>query len=257
MFLSALKLVLTPLMIALPTMAARRWGPVVGGLLVGLPLTSGPVSVFLALEQGRQFAAEAGHSTMLGVLAVIAFCVAYARAARVLSWPWAFLLALTAYALMVTLLSTLVLPLSASTGLTVLLTATALRAVGPVEACAPPPASPRWDLPFRMVAATAIVFAITSLSTRLGPQLSGLLSGFPVFVCVMSVFSHRLHGQAAVRQLERGVVLASFAFIAFYLVVSLTIETLALPLVYTLACLAAIVVNLAAYKLCVQERSMH
>ena len=53
------KVVLTPLFIAAVTLAGRRWGPAVGGWLAGLPLTSGPVSVFLALEQGPGFAARA------------------------------------------------------------------------------------------------------------------------------------------------------------------------------------------------------
>ena len=45
-----LKLVLTPALIAAASLAARRWGQAVGGWLVGLPLTSGPVAVFIALE---------------------------------------------------------------------------------------------------------------------------------------------------------------------------------------------------------------
>src|SRR5437016_7099204 len=53
------KVVLTPLFIAAVTLAGRRWGPAVGGWLAGLPLTSGPVSVFLALEQGPGFAVRA------------------------------------------------------------------------------------------------------------------------------------------------------------------------------------------------------
>ncbi|HET7343490.1 MAG TPA: hypothetical protein VFL90_18640, partial [Methylomirabilota bacterium] len=54
-----LKLAATPLLIAGASLAGRRWGPAVGGWLVGLPLTSGPVAVFLALEHGAAFAAAA------------------------------------------------------------------------------------------------------------------------------------------------------------------------------------------------------
>ncbi len=49
MNLLLLKLVLSPLLLLMATLAVRRWGAAVGGLLVGLPLTSGPVSIFLAL----------------------------------------------------------------------------------------------------------------------------------------------------------------------------------------------------------------
>ena len=61
----ALKLVVTPLFIAATTLVARRWGPGVGGWLAGFPLTSAPVSVFLALEQGPDFAAGDRKSTRL------------------------------------------------------------------------------------------------------------------------------------------------------------------------------------------------
>ena len=51
---------------AAATWAARRWGPAVGGWIVGLPLTSGPIAFFLALEHGPAFAARAALSTILG-----------------------------------------------------------------------------------------------------------------------------------------------------------------------------------------------
>ena len=78
----ALKLTLTPILIAAATLASRRWGPAVGGCFLGLPLTSGPVSVFLALEQGGPFAARAARGSILGLIGVAAFYVAYARAGR-------------------------------------------------------------------------------------------------------------------------------------------------------------------------------
>ena len=55
----SLKLVLTPLLIAAASLAQRKWGGLAGGLIAGLPLTSAPVSVFLALEHGPAFAAHA------------------------------------------------------------------------------------------------------------------------------------------------------------------------------------------------------
>src|SRR5881397_2426094 len=81
------KLVLTPLLIAAVTLAGRRWGPAVGGWLAGLPLTSGPVSVFLALEQGPGFAARAAVGTLFGLAAMAICCLTYARIAHAASWP--------------------------------------------------------------------------------------------------------------------------------------------------------------------------
>src|SRR5688572_3770946 len=82
------KLVLTPALLGLATLAGRRFGERAAGWLAGLPLTSGPVSVFLALEQGPTFAAEAAAGTILGLVSVASFCAAYAlAAARGGGWP--------------------------------------------------------------------------------------------------------------------------------------------------------------------------
>jgi hypothetical protein len=48
-----IKLLLTPLLMFAVSWAARRWGPGIGGLLAGLPLTSGPISIYLFAEQGQ------------------------------------------------------------------------------------------------------------------------------------------------------------------------------------------------------------
>lgn len=45
-----LKLTLAPLLVALATLVARRWGPKVGGIVVGLPLSTGPIFLFLAID---------------------------------------------------------------------------------------------------------------------------------------------------------------------------------------------------------------
>ncbi|MFI5262847.1 MAG: hypothetical protein ACHQZR_09870, partial [Candidatus Limnocylindrales bacterium] len=59
MTILVLKLGLTPILIAGASLAARRWGPSMGGWIVALPLTSGPVLVFLAVDHGLPFAASA------------------------------------------------------------------------------------------------------------------------------------------------------------------------------------------------------
>jgi len=41
------KIVTSPLLIQVASLAGRRWGPAVGGWFVGLPLTSGPIAFFL------------------------------------------------------------------------------------------------------------------------------------------------------------------------------------------------------------------
>src|SRR6185437_4208153 len=98
-----LKLVLTPALIGAATLAGRRWGQAVGGWLVGLPLTTGPVAFFIALDHGAAFGAAAVMGSLVGAVAEAAFSVAYAwsavRGPRLLDgWPPALLAGSAAYA---------------------------------------------------------------------------------------------------------------------------------------------------------------
>src|SRR5256714_1838962 len=83
----ALKLVLTPALIAVATLVGRRFGPSISGWLVGLPFTSGPVSLFLALEQGTGFAAAAAAGSIGGVAAPAGFAGAYAVMGGMVALP--------------------------------------------------------------------------------------------------------------------------------------------------------------------------
>jgi hypothetical protein len=68
----ALKLTLTPAVIAGATLAARRFGPSVGGWLIGLPMTAGPVLLFLAPEHGARFADHVAVGLVAGVATTFA-----------------------------------------------------------------------------------------------------------------------------------------------------------------------------------------
>src|SRR5438132_12176846 len=48
-----LKVVVTPVLIAIATLAGRRWGDRLSGWQVGLPLTSGPAVLFRCSQPGR------------------------------------------------------------------------------------------------------------------------------------------------------------------------------------------------------------
>src|SRR5258708_31222135 len=73
----AFKLVLTPLLIATASLAGRRWGHAISGWLVGIPFTSGPITLFLFLDHGPAFAANAALGSMLGIFATIAWAIPY------------------------------------------------------------------------------------------------------------------------------------------------------------------------------------
>ena len=253
MLLLLVKLTLTPMLIWAATLAVRRWGPAIGGWLAGLPLTSGPVSVFLALEQGREFAAAAAVASVLGITATSAFCLIYAKSARRFSWAVALPCAYVAYFLLLLIVSFAPLSLPLAIVLAVAAPVATFFAIGQPDTTPVPVPSPWWDVPLRMATAAGILLLITGIAAYIGPKWSGLISPFPVFITVLGVFAHVQSGSAAAHQLMRGTLIGTIAFAAFFSVVALTIEGASLPFVYLLAAIVAVMLNLAALRF-VQKR---
>jgi hypothetical protein len=84
---AVIEVVLAPALVGAATLAARRWGERIGGLVSAFPAIVGPVLLVAALEHGAAFAAQAASGTLLGLVALSAFALSYATAARRRSWP--------------------------------------------------------------------------------------------------------------------------------------------------------------------------
>ena len=65
---SWLRLALVPAAVWLASLAARRWGHAASGYLGGMPLIGGPITLFLALEHGADFAARSATVTLAAIL---------------------------------------------------------------------------------------------------------------------------------------------------------------------------------------------
>lgn len=239
----AFKLFITPLFIGSVTLAGRRWGPVISGLLIGLPLTSGPISLFLALQYGQEFAARAAVGTLVGQASVCMFCLAYSIAAQKRNWLVSVIVAVIAFLIMTAVWNSFSWSLLSAFAIL-------LVVIGLVSWLIPQRATfskathpPRWDLPARMVIATAFVIMLTTFANVLGPQLSGLLSPFPVFGLVLSAFTHYQQGVDATTKLLRGIVVGSLAFASFFLVAGICLTQLVMVWTYTLATIAAVGVS--------------
>ena len=244
-----LKLGLTPALIGLATLVSRRWGPAIGGLLVALPLTSGPVLFFLALDHGTTFATAAAEGSVAGAAAVAAFCLAYAWTGRSAPWWVAFLAGTAGYVAMSVVMQPF---LSAPVAVLVLGAVStpfaALRVLPAPVAAAGGTAPPWWDIPARMAVGAGIVLGVTGLATVLGPELSGLVATFPVFVTTLAVFTHRREGPSRTVILMRGVLIGMFGSLAFFVVLVLTLVPWGLAIAFPAAACAALGVQVLGLR---------
>jgi hypothetical protein len=240
-----LKLLLVPGLVALVTLAVRRWGPTVGGWLTTMPVVAGPVIVFYALEQGAPFGARAAHGTVTGILATTGFIVAYARATGFLAWPGCVAIGWTVFGILVGVLNAADLSLTASV-ISVLAGTMLGRRLLPeagvwssTEASAEPL---RGDLPLRMVAAAALVLALTGLAEALGPSLSGLLNAFPVLTTIVAAFTHAQRGRPATLAFLDAYLQSAVGFSLFCAVMAVSLT----PFGLTRAIVLALAVQLAS-----------
>ena len=217
MLLLVLKLTLTPLLIGGASLAARRWGPAVAGWIVALPLTSGPVLFFVALDHGPSFAADAAVGTTLGLGAIVAYSLGFAAAAS--RGPAAALIVATVCYVAAGLVLQLVAgwPMVLLAAVVTLAILATLRVLPAATGGRTPGRHPSWDMPARVVVGTVLVVGLTTAAPLLGPTVSGIVTTFPVYVSVLSVFAF-LHGglPAAIGTL-RGALIGLPGTVAFYL----------------------------------------
>ena len=239
----ALKLVLTPALIGISTLVGRRWGQAVGGWLVGLPLTSGPVVLFLALEHGTTFGAEAAQGSLRGLVAESAFALCYAWVAQRHAWPAALLGGALSFGAVGFVMQWLAPAPALLVAIVVASLALTLRLLPSFTGTVTSVRPQSWDLPARMVMATLLVLALTSAAAWIGPQLSGLIATFPLLAGVLTVFGHHAQGKGAAVNVLRGLLLGLFSFAAFFVALGATMEKFGIAVGFGAAVAAALAVQ--------------
>lgn len=237
-----LKLVATPLLVGAASLAGRRWGAEVGGWLVGIPFTSGPIALFLALDSGLHFAAQAATGILAGTVSQAAFAVAYAWVALRAGWTFSLAAATAGFLALTFVMAAVSLDPLPTFAVAIASLVLAIAAMPRRRATAVEPRPlPWWDIPARMVVATGFVIALTAAAPVLGSRLAGLLAPFPLYATVLSVFAQRLAGPGSAIAVLHGLLAGLFAFALFFLLVSLLLEARGILVAFTAALAAALV----------------
>ena len=239
MLIVAFKLFATPLLIGAVTLAGRRWGAITSGLLIGLPLTSGPISFILACQYGLDFASRSAVGNLAGQISNCLFCLTYIGLARSFNWLTSALAAIAVFFAATWLWNTLSWQLWPAFVALLLVIVVSARLVPRHKLPAQSWSPPKWDLPARIATATGLVVLLTSVANDLGPQLSGLISPFPAFSVIFAAFTHSQQGAKSASNLLRGVSVGSGSYALFFLVVGLWLNASGIALTYALACGAA------------------
>jgi hypothetical protein len=231
-------------LVAASTAAARVWGHGIGGVVSAFPLIVGPVLLLAALRQDAAFAATMATATLLGVVALSGFALAYGRAADRYGWPLSLGLGWTAAAALGVVVGGVGGGLLAGLLLAIVspaLARAALPRTSDVEARA---TFPRWEMPARMVLTAVLIVGLTLAGERFGPTVGGVLAALPTVASVLAVFTHARHGRDALVAMLRGMLVGLWTFVSFCALIALLAEPAGVIPAFVLATAAALLVQL-------------
>jgi len=178
----AAKVIGAAVIVILAARAAERAGPFFGAMIATLPVSTGPIYVFLALDHGAEFIARAAVMSVASTAAIAAFVAGHALAAQRFATAGSLAIATLTWFAVASLLqlrewsfAEACLLLAASFGL-------AMRGLKRFSVAAPAAAGPRtrFDLPLRALLVAALVIATSLASRAFGPQVTGVLATYPV-----------------------------------------------------------------------------
>ena len=231
----------------LASLAARRWGHAVSGYLGGFPMIGGPITLYLAIDHGPDFAARSALVTMAAVAGQAAHMLAFSVTGRAvgaiagLLAGWAAFAAVSAGVGVLPLTPVWALAIAAS-GLVAM-----ARFLPHPKSATTLPAIPPAELWLRLAAALGLAAAILFGASALGPTLSGILLSMPITGSIMPPFTLALYGPDALARLQRGFITGLTGFTAFFLVVSVAVVPLGIVASFSAATAAAIA-SVAAFS---------
>lgn len=237
-----LKVLLVPSLIALVTLAGRRWGQRLAGWLGGFPIVAGSVLLVLAIENGNGFAAEAAFAALVGLAPAMLFYLAYTRFATRVRWFVAASAALVCWVLVIGVLHLL----QPSLWLGIVLGAGALWFVPrlmPVAVAGESPKPHPAELASRMVVGAAVTIFSSELGRRGGAQLTGYAALFPSIGLVVASFNHAQGGAAAATLFLRGMTRGMWSVASFCLTLMLVLPRASLGMAFLAATLVAMLTH--------------
>ncbi|MDR7278523.1 hypothetical protein [Catenuloplanes atrovinosus] len=241
-----LKVALAPALVVVSSLAGRRWGQQVSGMLVALPIVAGPILLITCLEQGARFGSRAAGAALLGLVTLAVFALMFAWLARFLGWAPTLLISWTGCVLLDLALSAV--PVDPWWGLPVVLVVAWLVArllPAPPSDDGAPVRWPWWDLPARAAATAALVVIVTGAATTLGPGMTGVLAPFPIATSVVAAFALAQLGPAGAVRVVHGIPRGLLGFSIFCFLVAVLVVPLGTGFAFVTAVAATLAVQTA------------
>lgn len=237
-----LKIIIVPFFILLVTLAGRKWGTKVAGILGGMPVVAGPIVVLLALEQGQSFGIQAATTAIISVVPLLVFGVIYCWVSLKFNWFVSIIGAALSWLAVANVLLIFTLDVPMALGITFIGLSIAPLLLPNIL---PPQnlANKSNDLKWRLIAGAVLTLTVTQSALLLGERWSGMLAVFPVIGSVLAVFTHQALGAEYVTLLYRGLMRGLYSLAIFFCILALGWVNFSFWSSVTMAIIAAILMQ--------------
>jgi hypothetical protein len=173
-------------------------GPAVGALFATLPISTGPAYVFLALDHDSAFIAQGALTSLPINAATLSLGLIYTLLAQRHNLLVSYGTAALVWIAIAALVSASHWSLLGGILINVVAFAICTPLMQRYRHAKMPPIARRWyDVPLRASLVAALIGAVVTLSSRVGPNISGILALFPaVFSSMILILHPRIGGPA-------------------------------------------------------------
>jgi hypothetical protein len=201
-----IKMAVTAGFVVTASVVTERAGPVIGALISSLPVSAGPSYVFLALDHGASFIAESALVSLAINAATFFFALTYVLLAQRQGLVPSLIASVAVWIALAVAIGHVSWTLAGAVAVNLLAFAVCLPIVQRYRAVKMPLVTRRWyDIPLRAAMVACLIAAVVTLSSRVGPAVSGILALFPiVFTSLIIILQPRIGGAATAAVLANG-----------------------------------------------------
>jgi hypothetical protein len=230
------------------TVTAERAGPLIGGLVATLPISAGPVYIFLAIDHGAHFIGQSALGSLVSNGINILFALTYALLAQKRSLAASLSGAFAVWAVSSWLTHLVTWNLLAAIAFNVVALVIAMGLSASLRHVRSPQVKARWhDLVMRAVMVALLVGTVVTLSYHIGPVASGSLAVFPIVLSSIAFIMHRRVGGPATAAVLANAVIGLGGFGVACIALNLAADPLGAPLALVLTLAVSVGCNLLVF----------
>ena len=230
------------------TVTAERAGPLIGGLVATLPISAGPIYIFLAFDHGAHFVGESALGSMATNAFNIAFAVTYCLLAQKRSLMVSLGGAFASWALLSYIFGYVPLGIWGTIVLNIVALAIGHALVAGLRHVQFPRMRTYWyDYVLRAAMVALLLGIVVTLSYHIGPAASGNLAVFPIVLSSLILILHPRVGGPATAAVLANAVIGLGGFAVAMLVLHLTADALGSVLSLALTLAVSVGINVVVF----------